>query len=140
MDGIVSANLGGLTTSVDYGRYAAQPLLGYPHERQGLITSVKYKINDQLTVEGGLVLDLSRYLYDAPGGPTEPVFYPSNFNVGVSYTDTCTTFKLAFSSVMTDPVVATPGLPLAPAVRNTSLLFELTLRTLGDVRGSAGVN
>ena len=28
LDGIVSANLGGVTASVDYGRYAAQPLLG----------------------------------------------------------------------------------------------------------------
>jgi hypothetical protein len=42
--------------------------------------------------------------------------------------------------VMTDPVLSTTGVPTAPAIRNTSLLFELTLRTLGDVRGSAGVN
>lgn len=120
LDGIVSANLGGVTASVDYGRYAAQPLLGWPHERQGVLTSLKYKINDQVTIEGGLVVDLSRYLYDVPG-QTEPVFYPSNFNVGISYTDTCTTFKLAFSSVITDPVIGTPGLPVAPAVRNSTL-------------------
>jgi LPS-assembly protein len=139
LDGIISANLGGLTASVDYGRYAPQPLLGFPHERQGLITGVKYKINDQVAIDGGLVLDLSRYLFDVPG-QTEPVFYPSNFNVGISYTDTCTTFRVAFSSVMTDPVNFTTGIPTAPAVRNTSLLFELTLRTLGDIKGSAGVD
>jgi LPS-assembly protein len=138
-DGIVAANLGGLTTSLDYGHYAAQPLLGFPHERQGLITNVKYKINDQVSIDGGLVLDLSRYLFDVPG-QTEPIFYPSNFNVGISYEDTCTTFRVAFSSVITDPVISAVGIPTAPAVRNTSLLFELTLRTLGDVRGSAGIN
>jgi len=138
IDGIVSANLGGLTASVDYGRYAAQPLLGWLHERQGILTNLKYKINDKFTVEGGLVLDLSRYLYNVTG-QSEAVLYPSNFNVGVSYTDSCTTFKLAFSSVMTEPISATPGLPAAPSVRDTSLMFEFTLRTLGDVKGSAGI-
>jgi LPS-assembly protein len=138
-DGIVSANAGGVTASVDFARYAAQPLLGWTHERQGVLTNVKYRINDQFTVEGGLVLDLSRYLYDVPG-QTEPVFYPSNFNLGIAYSNTCTTFKVAFSSVRTDPVSATPGVPAAPAVRDTSLLFELTLRTLGDVRGSSAVS
>ena len=107
-------------------------------KRQGILTNLKYKINDRLTVEGGVVLDLSRYLYDLPG-QTEPLFYPSNFNVGISYEDTCTTFKVAFSSVMTDPVSATPGVAVAPAARDTSLLFELTLRTLGDIRGSTGI-
>ena len=138
IDGIVSANMGGVTASVDYGRYAAQPLLGFPFERQGILTSLKYKINDQLTVQGGVVLDLSRNPFDLPG-QAQPLFYPSTFNVGIAYEDTCTTFKVAFSSVMTDPTSATPGVVVAPPVRDTSLLFQITLRTLGEIRGSTGV-
>jgi len=137
-DGIVSANLGGLTTSVDYGRYAAQPLLGWPYEREGVLTSAKYKINEHVSIEGGVVFDLSRYLYDLPGQNT-PRFYATNYNFGISYSDSCTTFKVAFSSVISDPVTGTPGAVVAPPVRDTSLLFELTLRTLGDIRTSTGV-
>jgi LPS-assembly protein len=138
LDGIVSANIGGVTASVDYGRYAAQPLLGWPQKRQGVLTNLKFKINDRLTVDGGVVLDLSRNLFDLPG-QTEPLFYPSNINLGISYEDTCTTFRVAFSSVITDPVSATPGVAVAPAARDTSLLFELTLRTLGEIKSGTGL-
>jgi LPS-assembly protein len=142
-DGIVSANFAGFTGSIDYGRYAAQPLLGWIHEREGLLTNAKYTMSNGFTLEGGVVLDLSRYLYDAPGQTTSK-FYPSNYNLGVSYMNIngadCTTFKIAYSSVMTDPVSATPGVPLAPAVRDQTLLFEITFRTLGDIRTSTGVN
>jgi LPS-assembly protein len=141
-DGIVSTNWGGFTGSIDYGRYAAQPLLGYLHEREGVLTNAKYKMSNGVTLEGGVVLDLSRYLYDTPGQTTSK-FYPSNYNLGVSYINidgaNCTTFRVAYSSVMTDPVSATPGVPLAPAVRDQTVLFELTFRTLGDIRGSTGV-
>jgi hypothetical protein len=41
--------------------------------------------------------------------------------------------------VITDPVSATPGVAVAPAARDTSLLFELTLRTLGEIRSSTAV-
>ena len=55
-DGIVSAHFGGFTASVDYGRYAAQPVLGWLYPREGLLTSASYKLDRRLTVDGGVAL------------------------------------------------------------------------------------
>ena len=79
---------------------------------------------------------MSRHYYDMPG-QTTPMFYPSGYNVGVSSSTTthCTTFKVRYSSVMTDPVARRPACRQPPAVRNQTLLFQLTLRTFGDIRG-----
>ena len=126
LDIIGNASFGGFTTSVDYGRYAAQPLLGWLYKREGLQANASYKVASNWTVSGGVTFDMSRHYYDLPG-QTTPLFYPVNYNVGLTYGDTCTTLKVSYSNSFSDPVAATPP------VRDQTVLLQLTLRTLGDV-------
>ncbi|MGO4872659.1 MAG: LPS-assembly protein LptD [Roseiarcus sp.] len=132
LDVIANASFGGFTTSLDYGRYAAQPLLGWLYNREGLLTNASYKLATNWTVDGSVLFDMSRHYYDLPN-QTTPVFYAPNYSVGLSYGDTCTTVKVRYSSTMSDPIAATP------AVRDQSLLVQLTLRTLGEVGGAVGL-
>ena len=137
-DGIISAAAGGWTASLDYARYAAQPLLGWPYPREGLLANAKYKLPSGFTVDGGVVLDMSRHYFDYPG-ETTPRFYPTSYNLGVAYANDCATFRLSYASTVSDPITTTAGTPAPPGTRDQTVLFELTLRTIGEVRGSAAV-
>ena len=137
LDIIANAKLGGLTTSIDYGRYAAQPELGYIFAREGLQTSASYKLSDSWSVNGSVLFDMSRQYYDQPGEST-PRLYAPNYAFGLTYGDTCTTLKVNYSTTMSDPVNL-PGGPIVPAVRDQTVLVQLTLRTLGEVGGSFGL-
>jgi LPS-assembly protein len=129
LDVIANLDFRGLSTSVDYGRYAAQPLLGWLYEREGLQTNATYKFADVWSVNGSVLFDMSRHYYDLPGQQT-PRFYPTNYSFGVGYQDTCTTVKLNYSSTLSDPIASTP------AIRDTTVLLQITLRTLGDIQAS----
>jgi len=131
LDVIANAAFGGFTTSVDYGRYAAQPLLGWLYNREGLLTNASYKFASAWTLNGSVVFDMSRHLYDLPG-QTTPRFYPTNYSVGLGYGDTCTTVKLNYSSTISDPIATTP------AVRDQTVLLQITLRTLGQIQAEIG--
>ncbi|HYA74823.1 MAG TPA: LPS assembly protein LptD, partial [Roseiarcus sp.] len=132
LDVIANASYGGFTANVDYGRYAAQPLLGWIYNREGLLTNASYKIASAWTVDGSVVFDMSRHLYDLPG-QTTPRFYPTNYSVGLGYGDTCTTVKLRYTSTVSDPIATTP------AVRDQSLLLQITLRTLGQIEAETSL-
>jgi LPS-assembly protein len=131
-DFVTSANYGNLTTSLDYGRYAAQPELGWLYPREGLLTSAKYKFADHWSVNGTVVFDMSRHFYDVAGQST-PVFYAPTYGFGLGYSDECTTVNLSYTSTYTDPIASTP------AVRDQTVLLQITLRTLGDLRGSTSI-
>jgi LPS-assembly protein len=133
LDVIVNAEFGGFKTSVDYGRYAAQPLLGWLYAREGLLTNASYKFASNWTIDGSVLFDMSRHYYDVPG-VTTPVFFAPNYSVGLTYGDTCTTLKMSYSTSLTDPII-----PSTPAVRDQTLLLQLTLRTLGEVGGAFGL-
>jgi LPS-assembly protein len=136
-DAILGGKWGGFTGSFDYADYAAQPLLGWPYPREGIITSASYKFANGVIVTGGLTLDMSRHFYDANYGS---VFYPTQYGLGLGYeANNCTTVKVAYNSTLSVPISTAPGVPAAPATRDQSLLFEISLRTLGDFKGSAGV-
>ncbi len=66
-DGIAKAAYGGASGSVDYALYAAQPLLGWEYPREGLTGNVAYTFRDRWTVDGSLILDMSRHYYDTVG-------------------------------------------------------------------------
>ncbi len=132
LDVIAAAGYGGFSANVDYGRYAAQPLLGWIYNREGVMTSASYKFASAWTIDGSVVFDMSRHLYDLPGEST-PAYYPTNYSFGLTYGDTCTTVKLRYSSTLSDPIVATP------AVRDQTLLLQITLRTLGDIQFETGI-
>ncbi len=136
-DAILGGKWGNFTGSFDYAQYAAQPLLGWLYPRQGFITNGSFKFDNGLTVTGGLTLDMSRHYYDPNYGSA---FYPTQYNVGLAYeANNCTTVKVAYNSTLAVPISTTPGVPAAPAMRDQSLLFQISFRTLGDVKSSASV-
>ena len=141
-DGIARAEYAGVSGSVDYALYAAQPELGYEYPREGLTGNLGYKFQDRWSVDGSLVLDMSRHYYDTLG-QTTPIFYPVGYSLGVGYKDDCTTLTIRYSSNVSQPAVYSefPGGPVIynPATRNQTLMFELVLRTLGDVKANVGV-
>jgi LPS-assembly protein len=141
-DAIAKATFAGLTGSVDYALYAAQPALGWEFPREGLTGSVGYKFQDHWSLDGSLVVDMSRHYYDT-FGQTTPVFYPVGYSFGFGYTDSCTTLTLRYSSNTSAPAAyqVFPGGPVVnnPAVRNQTLLIQLVLRTLGDVKANVGL-
>jgi LPS-assembly protein len=141
-DAIAKATFAGVTGSVDYALYAAQPALGWEYPREGLTGSASYKLRDRWTIDGSLVLDMSRHYYDVPGQET-PVFYPIGYSLGLGYKDECTTLTIRYSSSTSAPAAFTEyaGGPLTylPATRNQTLMFQLVLRTLGDIRANVGL-
>ena len=138
LDVIANASYGGFTTSIDYGRYAAQPELGYIYNREGLLTNASYKLDKTWSVDGSVLFDMSRHYYDQPG-ETTPRLYTPSYAFGLTYGDTCTTVKVRYSSTNSDPIDL-PGGMAVPAVHDQTLLIQLTLRTLGDVGGSIGLH
>ena len=141
-DGIARAEYAGVSGSVDYALYAAQPELGLEYPREGLTGNLGYKFQDRWSVDGSLVLDMSRHYYDTLG-QTTPILYPVGYSLGVGYKDDCTTLTIRYSSNVSQPAVYSefPGGPVIynPATRNQTLMFELVLRTLGDVKANVGV-
>ncbi len=137
LDVIANASYGGFTTGVDYGRYAAQPEIGYIFAREGLQTNASYKLDKVWTVDGSVLFDMSRHDYDQPGQST-PRLYAPNYAFGLTYGDTCTTLKVRYSSTNSDPIYLN-GVTV-PAVHDQTLLVQLTLRTLGEVGGSIGLH
>jgi LPS-assembly protein len=133
LDVIANASFGGFTTSIDYGRYAAQPQLGWIYNREGLLTNASYKFATNWTVNGSVVFDLSRHYYDV-GNESTSLFYAPNYSVGLTYGDTCTTVNLRYSATTSDPVSST-----SPVVHDQSLIFQITLRTLGEVQVNTGL-
>jgi LPS-assembly protein len=136
LDVIANASYGGFTTGVDYGRYDAQPELGYIYNREGLQTNASYKLDKTWTVDGSVLFDMSRHYYDQPGQDTSRLYAPS-YAFGLTYGDTCTTLKVRYSSTNSDPVYLN-GVTV-PAVHDQTLLVQLTLRTLGEVGGAFGL-
>lgn len=141
-DGIARASYAGVSGSVDYALYAAQPALGFEFPREGLTGNLGYSFQDRWSVNGSLVLDMSRHYYDVLG-QTTPIFYPVGYSFGLGYKDECTTLKLTYSSNVSQPFAYSvfPGGPIVtnPATRNQTLMIQLVLRTLGDVRTNVGL-
>jgi LPS-assembly protein len=141
-DAIAKATIFGVTASVDYALYAAQPALGWQFPREGLTGNASYKFLDRWSVDGSLVLDMSRHYYDT-AGQTTPIFYPVGYSFGLGYKDECTTFTVRYSSALSAPaafpIYAGGPVIYNPAVRNQTLSFQLVLRTLGDVKANVGL-
>ena len=141
-DAIAKANVAGVSASLDYALYAAQPSLGWEYPREGLTGSASYTFLDRWSVNGSLVLDMSRHYYDTAGQET-PIFYPVGYSFGLGYKDDCTTFSLRYSSNLSAPaaypIYAGGPVIYNPAVRNQTLMFQLVLRTIGDIKGNVGL-
>ena len=122
-DAIAKATIAGLTASLDYALYAAQPALGWEYPREGLTGNASYNFLDRWSVNGSLVLDMSRHYYDT-AGQTTPIFYPVGYSFGVGYKDDCTTFTVNYSSSLS----ARPPIPSTPADRSSTIRPYATRR------------
>lgn len=133
-----NANLGPISTSLQYARYLAQPAIGFDKRREGLSAYARYKFLDHYFVESGVVFDLSRYLYNGTYGIDVGRWSIASANLGLGYEDDCTSFSLRYSAWYQDPNSST-------RTRSQSVMVELKLRTLGDIKtrssfGSINVN
>jgi LPS-assembly protein len=141
-DAIAKATIAGVNTSLDYALYAAQPALGWEYPREGLTGAASYNFLDRWSVNGSLILDMSRHYYDTAGQET-PIFYPVGYSLGLGYKDDCTTFTLKYASSLSAPaaypIYAGGPVIYNPAVRAQTLMFQLTLRPIGDVKGNVGL-
>jgi len=124
----VSANFGALTGSVQFADYKAQPIIGYYVRREGLSFSSKYKFTDNYFLQGNVTFDMSRQYYPlALVGYASPGSFPiAAMGLSGGYQDECCTFLVKYSYNYYDN-----GYSLA---HNNTILLELTLRTLGDLK------
>lgn len=131
VDLMANANFGKIEASLQYARYAAQPVIGYDQRREGLAASAKYKITENVAFNGNVIFDLSRHLYKPtvvnPLLRPAPLFSVAGLGVGATYSDDCTTLGVQYTSVLQSNGAG-------QAVRNQTLLFSLQLRTVGDTR------
>jgi LPS-assembly protein len=128
LDLIASANIGSLTTSLQYARYHAQPEIGYWKRREGIAATARFLLDKHYFVQGNVVFDMTRHQYNNDLGigiGNARLFTPASFGVGAGYQDECTTFSLTYSSAYT-----------LANTRNQTLMMNLQLRTLGDAKVS----
>jgi LPS-assembly protein len=84
---------------------------------------------------------MSRHYYDTLGQET-PIFYPVGYSFGVGYKDECTTLTIKYSSNLSTPaayVLPNGVVAYNPATRNQTLMIQLELRTLGDIKSNVGL-
>nr|WP_262266066.1 LPS-assembly protein LptD [Microvirga sp. HBU67655] len=129
-----------LSTSLTYANYAAQPAIGFPLRREGLLGSARWDISPNWYVTGSVLLDLDRYLlaretYLAqlttnPNAVYESdnTAYVSGMSLGLGYMDECTTFSVSYS-VTPREVVRNSG----EKNQNHTIAFSLEFRSLGEV-------
>jgi LPS-assembly protein len=130
-----------VSTSLTYARYDAQPAIGFPLRREGLLGSARWDISPNWYVTGSVLLDLDRYLlaretyltqYEI--NPTTAVYnrenvaYVSGMSLGLGYMDECTTFAVSYS-VTPREVARNSG----EKDQNHTVAFRLEFRSLGEV-------
>ncbi|MGC1465580.1 MAG: LPS-assembly protein LptD [Pseudolabrys sp.] len=106
-----SANFDRWSTSVLYGDYAAQPELGFLTRRQGVLSSVSFKLDANWVLSAGARYDISAAKFDQT-------------RVGLGYVDDCLIFGLNYITGYSYDVVGNPTLV-------HQVMLQLSLRTLG---------
>jgi len=140
----VQANntFGPFTNSLTYQRIGAQPDLGFTYRREGVLTNTAFRFGNGWQVSSGVLIDLSRYLYEVdyanaynaafpaavPIVPNTNRFKPSAFSVGLGYYDEGTAFSITYARNYNDLT--------STNTRQTSdtVLVKLELKHLGEVK------
>ncbi|MGO4525369.1 LPS-assembly protein LptD [Microvirga sp. 2MCAF35] len=123
-----------VSTSLTYARYEAQPAIGFPMRREGLLGSARWDITPNWYVTGSVLLDLDRYLlarnsyYANLDIDPNNVAYVSGMSLGLGYMDECTTFSVSYSMTPRE-VVRNSG----EKNENHTIAFTLEFRSLGEV-------
>lgn len=129
LDLLANLNIGKLNAVVHYANYDSQPLIGFDKRRQGLLAGARYQVSKNISVNGSVIFDLSRHLYNGtnPALGRAPLFSVAGLGVGASYSDDCTTLAVRYTSILESNGAGS-------TVRNQTVLFSLQLRTVGDTR------
>ena len=133
IDLVGTAKFFGTTTNLQYSNYAAQPDIGYVHDRSGILLGERFDFLDHYYVNGNATLELEPYKYDIATGQYDLKTGHPQFAVlgaGFGYQDDCTTISVNYSRSYTDSI---SGLASDQNV-NQTVLFSLTLRTLADFK------
>src|SRR5262249_20709759 len=113
-----TASFGRWTTQVIYGSYAAQPQLGFPDAREGVLANVRFKITPNW-----MLLAAARYDIRAHD--------LSQTQIGVGYIDDC--LILALNYIEDFAYSGSVSCDL-------TFMAQLSLRTLGGISGGVGVS
>lgn len=105
------AEIDRLGIAVTYGRYEAQPLLGYYDRREGIYTNASYKLTDNWAIRGAVRYNIAQSDFDYT-------------LLGLSYIDECFTMALNY---IQDYTLNGPSAPPA-----TKVMLRIGLRTLGE--------
>ncbi|MBV1702382.1 MAG: LPS-assembly protein LptD [Hyphomicrobiales bacterium] len=125
LDLAANGKWGNLTAGVQYARYMAQPAIGFNQRREGLALDGKYIFAKDYYVKGNIAFDLSRYLDNGLQNINVNRFSVAAATVGVGFDNDCTTFGVQLNTQYTDPTTSSRA-------RNTTVLMELKLKTLGS--------
>lgn len=131
IDLIGAFNWKAFSSTLQYSRYASQPLIGYPFRREGVLVTGRYNFLDHYFVSGSAVLDLNPHTYNFDTGNYDiKVAHPqlAVLGVGMGYNDECTTFSINYTQSYTDSVNVRN--------RDQAVTFQLTLRTLAQAKGN----
>jgi LPS-assembly protein len=104
--------------SLLYGKYAAQPDIGFLDDRQGILGTARYKLADNWVVFGGARYDLNERKL-------------SGTNFGIGYIDDCLIFAVNYLTNYNYIGTVNGG----PQVDHL-VMVQIGLRTLGGVNGS----
>ena len=134
VDLIANGKFGSASGSIQYSRYAAQELIGYPYRREGVLMAARYDFLDHYFAKGSATVDLNPYKYDTATGLYDLKRGSAALAVlgaGLGYQDDCTTVSLNYSRSATDSL----------GVRSVdqTFLLQLTLRTLADGKLQTGL-
>ncbi len=134
-----------VSTSLTYARYEAQPDIGFPYRREGLLGSARWDISPNWYISGSVLVDLDRYLLAREtyaiqyGNDRDDKMYVSSMSLGMGYMDECTTFSVNYTMTPRD-VSSSSG----EKEQNHTVMLRLELRTLGEatisqrISGDAG--
>ena len=115
----VSANFNRWSTSLLYGDYAAQPLIGYNDRRQGFLGTASVKLDANWILRGSALYDVRQNQFT------------SNM-IGLAYMDDCFILGLNYVTSYTYGSGA--------AVLNHTVMLQLSLRTLGGTTVSQALS
>jgi LPS-assembly protein len=106
------------STSITYGNYAAQPMLGLLNRREGILATGRVKVTSNWQMLGGVMYDLR-------------AAQVAQTSIGVGYIDDCLILALNY---------VTAYAYNSNVTYNNTILFQLSLRTLGGNVVSQGLN
>src|SRR5262249_2557641 len=108
------ANFDRWWVNVVYGIYDAQPLLGFPVRREGIMTQGSIKLGQNWVFTGAVRFDIDAHKIDST-------------QLGLGYIDDCLILALNYITSYTYGSTVTP---------DHRVMFQIALRTLGTTGGT----